>query len=195
MQALMTGATNRHKFEEELITHMCIGLMVDFRGASLQASFASTMGSVENALTHGLPIRRCQIAVIDSPPLRFSLCDGNCPVLLESSTATEDTPLVEFLIPLRASLAVWDTGVWELLAKLLTAVRTLNAIERLAVRLKCHTRLLPPMIAMLLPGNLRADLTAVDFKRGKLPLATHETLLGDRSHESVWGCFRIWRQC
>jgi len=42
-------------------------------------------------------------------------------------------PLVEFLIPPRASLAVGDTGVWELIAKLLAAVRTLEAIERLAV--------------------------------------------------------------
>jgi hypothetical protein len=189
MQALMTGATNRNKLEEELLTHMGIGLMVDFRGRNLQTPFASAPGSPENALTHGLPVSRCQIAIIDSPPLRLPLCDGSCPALLEGSTATEDTPLVEFLIPLRACLPVSETGVWELIAKLLAAVRTLNAIEGLAVRLKCHTGLLPQMIAMLLPGNLRNDLTAVDFQGGKLPPAAHRTLLGDRTHESVWGCF------
>jgi hypothetical protein len=71
------------------------------------------------------------------------------------------------------------------MAELLAAVSTLDAIERLAVRLKRHTRLLPQMIAMPLPGHLRADLTAVDVQRGKQPLAAHRTLRGNRTQESV----------
>ena len=129
----MTGAADRHQLEEKLIPHMGIGPVVDFRGRSLQASFAGTPGPVQNALAHGLPVSRGQIAVIDSPPLRLPPGDGCGPALFNGGIAAEEMPLVEFLIPPRASLAVGDTGVWELIAKLLAAVRTLDAIERLAV--------------------------------------------------------------
>jgi hypothetical protein len=189
MQALMAGAADRHQLEEELITHMGIGLVVDFPGRSLQASFANAAGSPENALAHGLPVSGCQIATIDSPPLRLPPGDGRFPALPVGINALAETPLVHLFIPLRAPLAVGDTGVWELIAELLAAVSTLDAIERLAVRLKRHTRLPPQMIAMPLPGHLRADLTTVDVQRGKVPLAAHRTLLGDRTQESVWGCF------
>ncbi len=94
MQAVMTGAADRNQLEEELITHMGVGPMVDFPGRSLQASFARTMGSLENPLTHRLPVSRCQIAIIDSPPLRLPVCDGSRPALLEGGTATEEAPLV-----------------------------------------------------------------------------------------------------
>lgn len=75
------------------------------------------------------------------------------------------------------------------MAELLAAVSTLDAVERLAVRLQRHTRLPPQMIAMPLPGSLRADLTAVDFQGGKVPLPADGSWLGDRFHEDGQVCF------
>lgn len=113
MQALMAGAADRHQLKEELITHMGIGQMVDFPGRSLLAPFANAAGSPENALTHGLPVGRRQIATIDSPPLRLPFGDGSFPALPVGSRALAEAPLVQLLIPRRAPLAVGDAGVRE----------------------------------------------------------------------------------
>lgn len=189
VQALMAGAADRHQLKEELIPHMGIGQMVDFRGPSLPTPFAKAPGSPQNTLAHRLPVRRRQIAPIDGPPFRLPSGDGSLPALPVGGSATAEAPLVHLLIPLRAPLAVGDAGVRERMAELLAAVSALNTVERLAVRLQRHTRLPPQMIAMPLPGSLRTDLTAVDVQRGKVPLPADRTLLGDRTHESVWGCF------
>lgn len=113
MRALMAGAADRHQLEEELIAHMGIGRVVDFRGPSLQAPFASDPSPSQNALAHGLPVRRGQIAAIDSPPLRLPPGDGRFPALPVGIKAAAEAPLVELLIPLRAPLAVGDAGVRE----------------------------------------------------------------------------------
>ena len=113
MHALMAGAADRHQLEEELITHMGISQMVDFRGPSLLAPFAGDPGPPQNALAHGLPVSRRQIAAIDSPPLRLPFGDGRFPALPVGVKAAAEAPLVELLIPLRAPLAVGDAGVRE----------------------------------------------------------------------------------